>query len=82
MRLNGNFFNFMNSSFFNRSAMISKLLGSRNAGSVNVPDKNSVKSFSVLSGAARKIGMGAVICMSDLLMPLNDSALIVPSHLI
>ena len=48
----------------------------------SAPDKNSVKSFSVLSGAARKIGMGAVICMSDLLMPLNDSALIVPSHLI
>ena len=46
MRLNGNFFNFMNSSFFNRSAMISKLLGSRNAGNMNMPDGNRVDKHS------------------------------------
>ena len=35
MRINGNFFNFRNSSFFSSSSMVSKLFGSRNAGSVN-----------------------------------------------
>ena len=46
MRINGNFFNFMNSSFFNRSSMISRLLGSRNAGSVNMPDRSRVNQYS------------------------------------
>lgn len=40
MRINGNFFNFMNSSFFNRSSMVSRLFGSRTVGSQNVTNRN------------------------------------------
>lgn len=41
MRINGNFFNFMNvnSSLFNSSSMISRLLGSRNVGSRNITNR-------------------------------------------
>ena len=39
MRINGNLFSFMNSGFFNRYSMISKLLGSRNAGSQNITNR-------------------------------------------
>ena len=39
MRINGNFFNFMNSSLFNSSSMISRLLGSRNIGSRNITNR-------------------------------------------
>ena len=39
MRINGNFFNFMNSSLFNRSSMVSKLFGSRNVGSQNITNR-------------------------------------------
>lgn len=42
MRLNGNFFHFMNSSFFNRSSMVSRLFGSRNAGNVHMQDRKRV----------------------------------------
>ena len=41
MRINGNFFNFMNvnSSLFNRSSMVSKLFGSKNVGSQNITNR-------------------------------------------
>ena len=39
MRINGNLFNFMNSSLFNSSSMISRLLGSRNVGSQNITNR-------------------------------------------
>ena len=39
MRINGNFFNLMNSSLFNRSSMVSKLFGSRNVGSQNITNR-------------------------------------------
>ena len=42
MRINGNFFNFMNSSFFNRSSVVSRLFGSRHAGNVHTQDRNRV----------------------------------------
>ncbi len=44
MRINGNFF--MNSSLFNRHSAVSGMFGSRNAGSVNMPDRNSVNKYS------------------------------------
>ncbi len=46
MRTNGNFFNFMNSSLFNHSSMVSRLFGSRNVGSMNMPDWNRVNKYS------------------------------------
>ncbi len=46
MRINGNFFNFMNSSFFNRSSMVSRLFGSRNAGNMHMPDRNHANKHS------------------------------------
>ena len=50
MRINGNLFNFMNSSLFNSSSMISRLLGSRNVGSRNITNRtianrNTVPNF-------------------------------------
>ena len=46
------------------------------------PDKSAVKAFDVLKNAGRKIGTGAVICMSDAVLPLGENSLIVPSNLI
>ena len=48
----------------------------------SAPDKSAVKSFSVLKSAERTIGVGAVICMSDVVLPLDENTLIVPSNLI
>ena len=48
----------------------------------SVPDKSAAKSFSVLKSAERTVGTGAVICMSDIVLPLDENALIVPSNLI
>ena len=48
----------------------------------SAPDKSAVKSFSVLKSAERTIGAGAVICMSDVVLPLDENTLIVPSNLI
>ena len=46
------------------------------------PDKSTVKAFEVLKNAGREIGTGAVICMSDVVLPLGEKNLIVPSNLI
>ena len=48
----------------------------------SVPDKSSAKSFGVLKSAFRTVGTGAVICMSDVVLPLDENNLIVPSNLI
>ena len=48
----------------------------------SAPDKSAVKSFSVLKSAERTVGTGAVICMSDVVLPLDENTLIVPSNLI
>lgn len=46
MRINGNLFNFMNSSFFSSSSMVSRLFGNRNVGSMNMPGRNRVNPYS------------------------------------
>ncbi|MBO4326193.1 MAG: DUF4143 domain-containing protein, partial [Clostridia bacterium] len=46
------------------------------------PDKSAVRAFSVLKGAERPVGAGAVICMSDMVLPLDEGNLIVPSGII
>ena len=48
----------------------------------SAPDKSAVKSFSVLKSSSRTVGTGAVICMSDVVLPLDENTLIVPSNLI
>ena len=47
-----------------------------------VPDKNALKAFSVLEDAGREVGCGAVICMSDRVLPLNENNFIMPSGII
>ncbi len=46
------------------------------------PDKNAVKSFSVLADAGREVGTGAVICMTDRVLPLDENNLMMPSGVI
>lgn len=46
------------------------------------PDKSAARSFSVLKSTERTVGTGAVICMSDVVIPLDGNVLIVPSNLI
>ena len=48
----------------------------------SAPDKSAVYSFSVLKSAGRTVGAGAVICMSDVVLPLDENTLVVPSNLI
>jgi len=48
----------------------------------SAPDKSAAKSFSVLKSSSRTVGTGAVICMSDVVLPLDENTLIVPSNLI
>lgn len=48
----------------------------------SAPDKSAASSFTVMKGAGRTVGTGAVICMSDLVLPLDENTLIVPSNLI
>ena len=48
----------------------------------SAPDKSATKSFSVLKSTERTIGAGAVICMADIVLPLDEKTLIVPSNLI
>ena len=48
----------------------------------SAPDKSAAKSFSELKSSGRPIGTGAVICMSDVVLPLDENVLIVPSNLI
>ena len=47
-----------------------------------VPDKSALKAFSVLEDAGREVGCGAVICMSDRVLPLNENNFIMPSGII
>ena len=46
------------------------------------PDKSAIKAFSVLKSTERQVGTGAVICMSDMVLPLDESNFIVPSGII
>jgi len=46
------------------------------------PDKSAIKAFSVLKSAERQVGTGAVICMSDMVLPLDERVFIVPSGII
>lgn len=46
------------------------------------PDKSAIKAFSVLKDTGRKIGTGAVICMSDRVLPFDDNNLMMPSGII
>ena len=48
----------------------------------STPDKNASKAFSELKSSSRTIGTGAVFCMSDVVIPLDENTLIVPSNLI
>ena len=48
----------------------------------SAPDKSAAKFFSVLKSSSRTVGSGAVICMSDVVLPLDENTLIVPSNLI
>ena len=46
------------------------------------PDKGAIKAFSTLKSAGRTMGNGAVICMSDVVLPMDENNIIVPSSLI
>ncbi len=46
------------------------------------PDKSVIKAFSVLKSTERQVGTGAVICMSDMVLPLDERVFIVPSGII
>ena len=46
------------------------------------PDKSAIKAFSVLRSAERRVGTGAVICMSDRVLPFDESNFAVPSCII
>ena len=46
------------------------------------PDKSAMKSFSVLKSTERQIGTGAVICMTDTVLPFDESNLMMPSNII
>ncbi len=48
----------------------------------SAPDKSAAKAFSTLKSTERPIGTGVVICMSDVVLPLDEGNLIVPSNLI
>ncbi len=46
------------------------------------PNKSTIKAFSVLSGASREVGTGAVICMTDRVLPFDENNLMMPSGII
>jgi len=46
------------------------------------PGSEALKNFSVLSSFSENIGMGAVICLSSQLYPLNDNCNVVPIGMI
>ena len=46
------------------------------------PDKSAIKSFSVLNAGERPVGTGAVVCMTDTTLPLDENNLIMPSNVI
>jgi predicted AAA+ superfamily ATPase len=43
-----------------------------------MPDKNSCKNFSILNGLGKKIGIGAVLCFYESVIPINENVLSVP----
>ena len=46
------------------------------------PDKGAAKAFALLKGGDRQIGTGAVICMTDKVLPLDENSIIIPSGII
>ncbi|MBR7082401.1 MAG: DUF4143 domain-containing protein, partial [Clostridia bacterium] len=46
------------------------------------PDKGAIKAFPTLKSVGRTMGNGAVICMSDVVLPMDENNIIVPSSLI
>ena len=46
------------------------------------PDKSAIKSFSVLNAGERPVGTGAVVCMTDMTLPLDENVLVMPSGVI
>ncbi|MBP0969865.1 MAG: ATP-binding protein [Oscillospiraceae bacterium] len=46
------------------------------------PDISMIKSFSALKSAERQVGAGAVICMSDKVLPFDKSSFVIPSGII
>ncbi len=46
------------------------------------PDRSVLKAFSVLKNAERQVRTGAVICMSDMVLPLDENNFIMPSGII
>ena len=48
----------------------------------SAPEKSAIKAFSVLKSGERQIGNGAVICMSDLVLPIDERNIVMPSNII
>ncbi len=46
------------------------------------PARNAINAFSVLHDAGREIGNGAVICMTDRVLPFDENNLMMPSGII
>ncbi len=46
------------------------------------PDRSAIKAFSVLESGERQVGTGAVICMSDMVLPFDERNIVVPSCII
>ncbi|MBO4321937.1 MAG: ATP-binding protein [Clostridia bacterium] len=46
------------------------------------PDRGAIKAFSVLENTSRPVGKGAVICMSDTVLPLDEKNIVMPSGII
>ena len=46
------------------------------------PDKKATKNFALLKNSDFEVDTGAVICMSDAVIPISENTLIVPSNLI
>ncbi|MBQ9544084.1 MAG: ATP-binding protein, partial [Clostridia bacterium] len=46
------------------------------------PDRSASEAFGILNSGERTVGPGAVICMSDAVLPIGESGFIVPSNII
>ena len=46
------------------------------------PDKSIIRAFSALKSTERPVGAGAVICMSDTVLPLDGNNFVIPSGII
>ena len=46
------------------------------------PDKSAVKTFSLIKSTERQTGNGAIICMSDTVIPFDEKNIIIPSNII